>query len=303
VGTRNITRSAIVLAIDDRVDRLKRAALRAAAPLVHGVKLRRSRRLGIRITLDTDRYIDYLAYMQGIYEPETFRMIDTAMREWGDRAQFLDIGANIGLMCTYAAAAFPGAVIVAFEPVTELATQIEAQQRLNDVRFPILRIALSDRAGALELFLPNSRNPGRDFDKYNPGMASAHPSDLHSGQSVEVERAPLDAFIEPAGPVDPSRPTMLKIDVEGHEPNVLRGMEAFLSAPQERRFVIELAAERTPQRAADAWGFMRSHGFEGAFMGRRHLYPCEHPIYDGVYFFRRKASSSPTQREPAPGSP
>ena len=123
-----------------------------------------------------------------------------------------DVGANFGIH-TLLLSRLVGADgrVYAFEPVPEIADELEGNLRLNDVRnVTVIRQALSDTQGTAR------------FDRGHhagAGHLSAASGDL------EVEVTTLDDFAEEHRP-----PTLVKVDAEGAESRVLRGGSRVLSS-------------------------------------------------------------------------
>jgi FkbM family methyltransferase len=133
---------------------------------------------------------------------------------------FFDIGANVGFFSLLAARLVgPGGRVVAFEPVPALAARVRANARRNRLAtVAVLEVAVSDAAGAT--FLVLAAHPG------GAALAAAAPPPDATG-TIEVATAAVDDLVA-AGRVPP--PTVVKIDVEGAEAAVLRGMARTLLA-------------------------------------------------------------------------
>jgi len=128
---------------------------------------------------------------------------------------FVDIGANIGLYTVGVLAAAPGSRAVAFEPLTRLRGRLAANLALNGLTDRVvIRAEAVGPDGALTLH--ESRNAGRSslisFDGATPG------------DTVTV-RPLADMLAE-----IPSRPSVLKIDIEGFEDQAL--LPYFALAPE-----------------------------------------------------------------------
>lgn len=125
----------------------------------------------------------------------------------------VDIGANVGSHAIPLAKSLGATTQVhAFEPHPRVFAQLQANARLN--RLPNLHLynlALGDRAG--EVAFTDVRSD--DYNRVLPDGAGA----------LTVPMTPLDRF----EPLADAPITLLKIDVEGYEPFVLRGAEATLT--------------------------------------------------------------------------
>jgi FkbM family methyltransferase len=150
---------------------------------------------------------------------------------------FLDIGANVGTY-TVLAGKVVGARVLAFEPHPTTADWLEANIRHNEIedRATVHRVALSDHDGAGALT--------EGLDTMNRVVAV--------GEGREVKLQTLDSLI--AG----QSPAMLKIDVEGHEPEVLAGAAATLANPSLLAIEIETV---TP----DILALLQAQGFVERF--------------------------------------
>ena len=134
----------------------------------------------------------------------------------------VDVGANTGVYSLLAKAVNPRAKVYAFEPIQRIYSILEQNIVLNRGRWPDTpeiqahRIALSDYNGSGTMFdLPvehmytASLNKNIHLERGNPVHAVT--------ESVKVQR--LDNFCNTFGII----PDLIKIDVESHEPAVLRG--------------------------------------------------------------------------------
>jgi FkbM family methyltransferase len=128
---------------------------------------------------------------------------------------FFDIGANVGFFTLIAARLVgPSGKVFAFEPVPANAAAVRRNAALNHfAHIQVIEAAVGDSPGEIELIL--TRHPG--------GASIIHdtPSPDITGR-IRVPMVQIDALVK-AGRVPV--PTTVKIDVEGAEPAVLRGME------------------------------------------------------------------------------
>jgi FkbM family methyltransferase len=150
-------------------------------------------------------------FLSGRYELPVQEILSSLLAP-GD--VFFDIGANMGFFSVLAGRLIgPAGVIYAFEPVPANASMVEKNARLNHLaNIRVVKVAASDRTGKGELLLA----------KYAGGAvlkSAGFPPDPAGSLTVETSR--LDDLIR-LREVRP--PNVVKIDVEGAEMEVLRGM-------------------------------------------------------------------------------
>ena len=129
---------------------------------------------------------------------------------------FIDVGANVGLYtCSLAAHVGPGGRVLAFEPLPINARALRSNVALNRLtNVSVYEMALSRRAEELELFAPAG----------HPGTRS-NATSRERDKSISlgpVHAAALDDIFECP------RLDGLKLDVEGHELEVLAGASGTL---------------------------------------------------------------------------
>ena len=130
----------------------------------------------------------------------------------------LDVGANSGLFALTAQAVAPRARVAAFEPVERVRRKLQDNVALNGFGVRVLPMALSSRDGTATML---------DTGEEHELSATLDPAGTVLGDrargatTVSVPVARLDSLVA-AGTVAP--PDLIKIDVEGHEADVLLGM-------------------------------------------------------------------------------
>jgi len=175
--------------------------------------------------LDPLSYIDGRVVAEGYYESEVFEALRTRLRP---TSVLWDIGANFGLHAVTAARLFPGATVVAFEPNPSEHARLLRHREWNAPTLITSTLALSDTAGILPLHLGPAGNSG---------MTTLAPwSQATYTGTVLVATVPGDDLI--ARGILPA-PTCIKLDVEGHEAAVLRGLTATLADPRCELVVFE----------------------------------------------------------------
>lgn len=132
----------------------------------------------------------------------------------------IDIGANTGVYALLAKTLNPQARVIAFEPVARVFEKLEHNRRLNDYSIECVMKAVSDKDGIATIFdLPSEHVYSVTVNKnLNPVGDPVIP--------VQVETIRLDTFF--GTEIETIDVDLIKIDVETHEPEVLRGMGVIL---------------------------------------------------------------------------
>lgn len=170
---------------------------------------------GFRLTLDLREGIQRSIFL-GEYEPEQTGWIRECVRP-GDVV--LDVGSNCGYYTFLASKLVgPTGMVFAFEPSPSASEAIARAVHTNDLRnITLTRAAVGSEAGTATLFV----DPTGDL--HSPSLL---PMDFGFVR-LEVPVIRLDDF-EPLKGETAIR--LMKIDVEGYEPNVLTGMDKIIRA-------------------------------------------------------------------------
>jgi FkbM family methyltransferase len=141
---------------------------------------------------------------------------------------FVDVGANVGLVTLLVADKIEHAIL--FEPNPSAFERAQENLRLNGLSFEAVPVALSDRVGTVEFENSGASSCNRTVE----GFAT-------SAATITVPRTTFDDFLR-----DRSTPLLrvnaVKIDVEGHENSVLRGMREFLKRDRPKLVMFEYLA-------------------------------------------------------------
>ncbi|MEU6959244.1 FkbM family methyltransferase [Streptomyces chrestomyceticus] len=247
-------------------------------------RIRRARtRFGATFVTDTQDLIQRYIYLFGVWEPHLTRWLERRLRP-GD--VFVDVGANIGYYSLLASRLVgeKGAV-VALEASPDFHRVLRKQVAINgcgNVR--AVNAAISDREEMLTFILASSHNMGANSIVPYAGEAES---------TFEVAAQPLSDVLSTD---ELARARVIKIDVEGAEGSVVRGLVPLLD---QLRSDAELAIEVTPQRmlelgesAEELLGALRAHGF--------HMYRLPNDYTASRYpaALRREAAVPIRWREP-----
>ncbi|MFF7021062.1 FkbM family methyltransferase [Streptomyces klenkii] len=210
-------------------------------------------RFGAAVLVDTQDLIQRYVYMFGTWEPHMTRWLSRRLRH-GDT--FIDVGANIGYFSLLAAHSVgPSGRVVAIEASPAFHRSVLANVRRNACRnVRAVNTAVSDGRGALRFTLASSRNLGANSIVPYDGLAES---------SFEAQALPLTEVLT-ASEVAGAR--VIKVDVEGAEGSVVRGMAPLLD---QLRPDAEVTVEVAPERMArlgdsveELMATMHEHGFQ-----------------------------------------
>lgn len=202
---------------------------RACVPIPRAVTSKRIRGR-VWFEFQFERYLrarDFRAFYTGSYELASVDIMRKNLRP-GDI--FVDVGANIGYMSALAAS-FVGreGEVHGFEPQTRCFARLEILARLNpELKLVMNHFALGDQEGALDLSF--AADGGAPEATLVPGAGARD-----CVETVPVKR--LDRYIEERIR-DRHRIRMIKIDAEGYEFPVLRGLEGFFESTPYRPLIV-----------------------------------------------------------------
>lgn len=166
-------------------------------------------RYGFSMNLNTADYLGKFLYYWGCWEPNETWVVRKYLRP-GDT--FIDVGANIGYFALLASKLVgERGRVIAFEPVPP--TVVELRKNLlrnNTTNVDVYGVAVSDTNGTVTVSQPHDENI----------MANTMRMSTGARLKWEVPSAPLPHWLNMEGPI-----RMIKIDVEGAELLVLRGIQ------------------------------------------------------------------------------
>ena len=209
---------------------------------------------GVLMELDTSDFLQRELYVFRDFEPAITHEIKKRLKP-GDI--FVDIGANVGFYSLIAAQA--ACKVYAFEPAPKTRSILERNLRLNGAKnVTAIEVALSDAAGEGELFLDAKNNSGAASLRRSP----------NSGNSVSIT---LDTYDHYSAVNALPNPALIKIDVEGAEVKVLKGMAELLSRPRRPPVILEVSEwslEAMGSSKDELFKLMTSYGYKARLLSR-----------------------------------
>jgi FkbM family methyltransferase len=227
--------------------------LRALERLTGSRRIVAPTKWGFVMALDHHDSVQRTIFAEGEYEPEVTRRL---MYELRPDDVFYDIGANVGYYTCAAMKSRVGSVL-AFEPDPLTASVLRLNLRLNGVAgasCQVLEVALGRDVASAVFHRSHVSNSGRSG--FRPVDAVA---------SFEVPIETIDSIITAGhAPV----PTVLKIDVEGHEHEVLLGASRLLENSPPRLIVFEAPRDLLAACACPLKTYLVDRGYSIAHLPR-----------------------------------
>ena len=161
----------------------------------------------------------------------------------------LDVGANVGAVTRIFLGA--GARVLAVEPIPSLGRILKSRfsSALENGRLTVESCILSDHCGTATLFIPDIAT----------GLASVEVGAWSDeGSSINVAARTLDSLCD-------ATPTIVKIDVEGHETAVVAGGLNFLARARPV-LLIESEDRHHPGSLRELEAMLAPLGYEGYFI-------------------------------------
>lgn len=211
-----------------------------------------------------DKGVASIILLNGDYEPETREYLQSVLRPG---MLVLDIGSNIGYFALLAARAVrPTGRVVAFEPApgtfAVLSRNVEANGMAGTVR--IENLAVSDRPGTVMF--------EEDADE---AVSSKITED--AAHAVQVSATSVDSYMRD----EPQAVDLVKIDAEGAELDIFRGMRETACRSPRMRTVFELNARHLSEKGLQAKDFfneLRRQGFSRFTVLHRRLWTLALPV-------------------------
>jgi len=195
-------------------------------------------RYGFAFSGSTGDVIQRMVYVYGVWEPEISAWASGHLRP-GDVA--VDVGANTGyfsLLCSVAVG--ESGIVHSFEPVPSINAHLVKNLSINSANNVFAHhVALAEVAGETEIFRASAENIGNSATEQEPGSTTEGFVEKVRGDDLLLDVAP--------------RIRLLKIDTEGDELRVLRGMPRTLSMmPTGSAVLVEISPDKLALRGHSA---------------------------------------------------
>jgi len=224
---------------------------------------------GVKMSLDTSDFLQRTLFSARDFEPHIRQTIQTRLKP-GD--VFIDIGANVGFyaLCASKVVGAAGKVF-AFEPAPETMNALRTNLSLNGAaNIEAAQIALSDHTGMSKLYLDAAHNSGATAMRASP----------NASQEITVILDTYDNYVREHGI---PKPALVKIDVEGAECLVLKGMTNLLA--QLTAMIIEVSELSLTQMGSskeELFGIMEKSGYCASLLSQ----PRQSIYSGGSIFFQ-----------------
>jgi FkbM family methyltransferase len=210
---------------------------------------------GYLMTLDLADASDRLAYFIGRYHDLPSQLLIRHMVRRGET--FVDIGANTGMMTLLGAGLVgPEGRVYSFEPNPGMFARVKSDVDLNEARHVSLhQVGLGDQPGELVLRVLASNDCLGTFALVD-GKGDLPITAEHRVRVIRGDEVLAGA---------PATPMAIKIDVEGFECRVLRGLEQTLASrrPMVMTESLPWILARAGSSIGELFDIMHGHGYEG----------------------------------------
>ena len=213
----------------------------------------RKRISNVIFEFDLDRYRGTAPMYFGSY---AIPLVETMKRLLRPGDVFFDVGANIGYLSAVAAGLVgPTGQVHCFEPVPEYFDRVEKLAALNPgYAFRTNFCAAGDQPGKCKIYV--TREPGQST------LVPAYKKDPEIVATLEVPVIRLDAYVQQHGI---ERVALIKIDAEGFELPILRGLQGFFERKKQRPAILcEIAPRAYPlmgRKVSELASYMAEYGY------------------------------------------
>jgi FkbM family methyltransferase len=224
-----------------------------------------SRVNGARFRLDLSDYAQAFAWLSGHWERRVLSFCTTRL---GPGGTAIDVGANVGFIAVPLArhCAQVGGVLHTFDPHPGYRERLEANLSLNALNGAPLPVKVNGVALSSDIGTGQLNVVGGGLGSWS--VIDLGHAELPPGRRMEVPITTLDRYAAESGI---ERVDVMKVDVEGLEPLVIRGAAGLIGEGAVRALVCEFnrdALERSGSSVAELAGLVTDLGFEEVSLPR-----------------------------------
>lgn len=186
------------------------------------IKIKLSEGETIKLKTNQTDFVAFWVYWKGLYTYEYTSIFEKMAK---NIKGLVDIGSNGGLYSLIAAKKSENIKILAFDPSNAANYFVNENIRLNGFsdKITFFKYAMSDKTETLDFFeVKNRKYP---YLKYNLGGSSSLINHPKLFNRISVQAFSFDNFLA-KNPKHNFEIDFIKIDAEGAEPNIIRGMTA-----------------------------------------------------------------------------
>ncbi|MDK2460227.1 FkbM family methyltransferase [Aphanizomenon sp. PH219] len=179
---------------------------------------------GYKITLDLSDYIQRSVYLN-VFEPYESNLIKNYLKPG---MTFIDVGANIGYF-TLMGATLVGREgnVIAFEPSPYAYSRLENTVNKNNIsQVSLVQAGLSNSKSTMQLYIPDEK-----WGNHSPTIIKND-----GGQPIDIPVFTLDEYLKINNIMYVD---LMKIDVEGFEPNVIQGAREAIESKKIHSILLE----------------------------------------------------------------
>lgn len=180
---------------------------------------------GLLFDLNPEDYLDTIVLKNGYYEEE---VLTALLQQVGNDGILWDIGANIGLHAITLKHLCPKTQVVCFEPSPFTFSRLYLNANLNQADLVLINVGLGDSIGYPKLSLKINGNSGLTSFKPWSNVSYQDPMLCYCDTAANMVKRGIVPI-----------PTVIKIDVESFEFEVLSGFEDLLDNRMLRAVIFE----------------------------------------------------------------
>ncbi|WP_265112374.1 FkbM family methyltransferase [Halosolutus halophilus] len=208
---------------------------------------------------DVEEYFVFQKYPE---KDESFPVHGDILTHLGPNDVFWDVGANVGIYTCFAAAKLQSGHVVSVEPNPNNVDRIEENLQLNGLSADVHERALmaENDEGVLQIY-EDAEAGAFGFLSEDGSSVESESLTIDPTESVRVETTTGDALVDDGVPA----PDVLKIDVEGAELEVLKGMERTVEEDVRVLYIDVITSDEFYDRTVapdEVYDWLDRHGFE-----------------------------------------